>query len=75
MDNKIKLLQYIKNNKAESFQLEHVLTMLLDNSVNFIEVRRFLRHKYPETEITWTELEDKQLFILARECEKYIKIN
>ncbi len=47
MDNKIKILQHIKINKSDSFHLEHVLTILLDNSVNFIEVRRFLKHKYP----------------------------
>jgi hypothetical protein len=56
MDNKIKMIQQIKNNKQTDFKLEHVLSILLDNSVNFIEVRRFIQYKYPQSQIIWSDI-------------------
>ena len=65
MDNKIKMLHFLKSDKTRNFQLEHILALLLDNSVSFIEVRRFLLHKYPASEIEWTAVEDRELLSLS----------
>lgn len=66
--NKISIIQALRNRNYNYLSLEHVIVILLDNTVSIRQARRYLYEKFPERNIDWSACQDSEIEKMATEA-------